>query len=146
MTAMLPDANGRFSPLIQKKRKRLVLYCSHSDRIVRKHFHTRRLLSSKLIKPQSLSDQKVITVSIARARQIKTGIKFLCWVASELNIPCEVGIVSSSFLCGAPRARETPRAPGNPDSSKFWILFGSVYHTLSCNLIISDRNRFRDPH
>jgi len=45
-----------------------------------------------------LNDQKVITVSVARARQIKTGIKFLCWIASELNIPREVGIVSSSFV------------------------------------------------
>jgi hypothetical protein len=40
----------------------------------------------------------VITVSIAKARQIKTGIKFLCWIAFDFNVSREVGIFSLSFI------------------------------------------------
>jgi hypothetical protein len=49
-----------------------------------------------------LSDQKAVTVSIARTRQINIGGNFLCWVASDLNVPFEVDILSLSFVVETP--------------------------------------------
>ena len=86
------------------------------------------------MKPQSLRDQKVITVSIAKTRQIKTGIKIFSWVAAELDVPCEAGIFSSSFVQS--RNLESRGSNRRELHSKVRKLFRSVYHTLSWNSAI----------